>query len=279
MPRCSRERPSTAGVTSVEPPRYDGLRLDALELRRVELALASPVSTAVGAHVRRPVVYVRVVTDAGEGWGECGALAEGTVVDPPLDAVWSALAGRAGMGPRLIEAARHRSGQLVRAAQVAALGSGSGADRLAGAALEMAVLDAELRTEGRSLAERLGVERRRVDAGAVVGIPAGFQVTALLRDVEVARSRGYRRVRLKIAPGWDAVPVKAVRDAFPDLALQVDANGAYRARSDGPDSLDALRPSTAADSRASNSRSRRPTSPPSARRRRRSRRRWPSTSR
>jgi O-succinylbenzoate synthase len=45
--------------------------------------------------------------------------------------------------------------------------------------------------------------------------------------VEAYVAEGYGRVKLKIEPGWDVAPVRAVRERFPDLALQVDANAAY----------------------------------------------------
>jgi O-succinylbenzoate synthase len=49
----------------------------------------------------------------------------------------------------------------------------------------------------------------------------------LLEEVGRRVGEGYRRVKLKVHPGWDTVPVAAVRAAHPDLALQVDANGSY----------------------------------------------------
>ncbi len=64
-----------------------------------------------------------------------------------------------------------------------------------------------------------------VDVGVSVGIAGS--VGALLDEVDGYVAAGYRRVKLKIEPGWDVVPVGAVRGRHPDLALQVDANGAY----------------------------------------------------
>ncbi len=97
---------------------------------------------------------------------------------------------------------------------------------LAFAALEMAVADAHLRAEGRSLADMLGVSGRTVAVGAVLGRAA--TVEGLVADVAGLVDSGISRVKLKIGPGWDLVPVEAVRDAFPELLVQVDANGSYR---------------------------------------------------
>ncbi|MDA8315844.1 MAG: hypothetical protein M0010_11835, partial [Actinomycetota bacterium] len=113
------------------------MRLRSIELYRVDLAFRSPVITATGAHTRRPLAFVRVVAEEAEGWGECAALADGTCVDPPFDAVWTALV-ESGVG-RLLAASAARDGELPLAAQVPALfGSGAVAQFVA-ATLEMAV--------------------------------------------------------------------------------------------------------------------------------------------
>ena len=104
---------------------------------------------------------------------------------------------------------------------------------MAKAALELAVLDAELRAAGVSLAARLGGTRDRVACGVSVG---RFPVAELVEQVAGYVADGYRRVKLKILPGHDVEPVGAVRAQFPDLALWADANGSY-----SPDDVDALR--------------------------------------
>ena len=101
---------------------------------------------------------------------------------------------------------------------------------MAKAALEMAVLDAELRLAGVSLASFLGGVTDAVTPGVAVGIMNS--VGELLDCVSAYLEAGYKRIKLKVQPGWDLVPVEAVRDRFgADLMLQVDANSAYR-RSD-----------------------------------------------
>jgi len=202
------------------------MRLDGIEARWLGLSLRSPLHTSAGAHRERPVLMVKVVCGEVVGWGECGALATGTAVDPPATQVWGTLVGRS--VPHLLDVTRSRDGALPEAALISGLFDASAADRMAGAALEMAVLDAELRTAGTSLSALLGVRRRTVPAGAVLGIPSDHDVATLLADVTGVVARGFGRVRLKIEPGWDVEPVRAVRSEFPELALQVDANGAYR---------------------------------------------------
>jgi O-succinylbenzoate synthase len=100
--------------------------------------------------------------------------------------------------------------------------------QMAKAALETAVLDAELRASSTSLASHLGATRTRVPAGVAVGITE--PLPDLLALVAGYVALGYGRVKLKIEPGRDVKVVAAVREAFPDLPLQVDANAAYGAR-------------------------------------------------
>jgi O-succinylbenzoate synthase len=96
---------------------------------------------------------------------------------------------------------------------------------MAKAALETALLDAELRAAGMPLASYLGGTTDRVRAGVSVGIMDS--VPALLDAVEGYLAEGYVRIKLKIEPGWDVEPVRAVRERFGDILLQTDANTAY----------------------------------------------------
>ncbi len=204
------------------------MKLSGIELIRVDIPFREDIATGAGVHSVRPLLFVRLVAEEGEGWGECAALAGGTTVDPPLDAVEQAAVERG--VPRLCEASRSRGGRLPLAAEVAQIFGSTPADRMLAAAFEMAVTDAELRAEGRSLADALGIEVgfEAMPVGAVVGIPRRHDLSALRAEVDAAVQAGAARVRLKIEPGWELEPVRAVRADHPDLVLQVDANGSFR---------------------------------------------------
>ena len=70
---------------------------------------------------------------------------------------------------------------------------------MAKATLVNAVLDAELRARGESLASWLGAERDRVACGVSVGIAPTTE--RLLEQVDGYLAEGYRRIKLKIEPG------------------------------------------------------------------------------
>jgi O-succinylbenzoate synthase len=216
------------------------VRLTGVELVRVELAFSKEIGTAAGVHRARPVLYVRVVADESEGWGECAALGDATTVDPALDEVEKLAVDRA--VPRLCGASTARNSQLPRAAEVPQLFGSSPADRMLAAAFEMAVADAELRAVGRPLSASLGIEPgfEALPVGAVVGIPAGRDLDVLLNEVGDAVAAGATRLRMKIEPGWELEPVRRVRSAHPELVIQVDANGSFRDTDDDVAVLAAL---------------------------------------
>ena len=203
------------------------MRLTGVELVRVDLPFRQAIGTAAGVHRVRPLLFVRVVTPEGDGWGECAALAEGTAVDPALAPVQRA-AEDLGVR-RLFEATVARGGELPAAAGVAQLFGGTAVDRMLAASFEMAVADAELRAAGHSLASDLGVTEgfEALAVGAVVGIPDDYDVGLLRQEVDAVVRAGAARVRLKVEPGWVVDPVRAVRGDHPDLVLQVDANGSF----------------------------------------------------
>ena len=204
------------------------MRLEGVELVRVDIPFRREVGTAVGVHRVRSLLFVRVVAEGVSGWGECAALAEGTSVDPPLGEVEAAATERGVR--RLREASAARDGRLPSAAEIAQIFGTRPVDRLLAATFEMAVEDLELRASGESLAQSVGLTTgfEAMAVGGVVGIPPDRQLTTLRQSADRVVARGGSRLRMKIAPGWDLEPVRVVREDHPDLAIQVDANGSYR---------------------------------------------------
>ena len=193
------------------------MRVAAVELSRLELTLDVPMLTSAGTHARRPLLLVRVETDEGVGYGECSALLEPHYTEEYADGAELVLAEH--LLPRLAERASFEDAAAAMAHLAVVRGH-----RMAKAAIEMALLDAELRAGGISLAEHLGASTATVLAGANLGIG---EPEVVLDAVAAVAALGYRRVKCKIAPGHDVEIVVAVRDAFPDLVVSVDANGAY----------------------------------------------------
>lgn len=199
-----------------------------VELRRLELPLASPISSAHGTEDRRWLIVVRLRLEDGiEGWGECSALSHPTYTSEYTAGAWAVL--RDELVPRFF---RGRPWGVF-------------GHQMASAALLTAEADADLRRIDRRLADQLGLMNRSeprsvVTSRAVVGRPES--IDGVLAEVAARLAEGHRAVKLKLAPRrLDLDALASVRATWPDLDLAADANGSLSA-GDGAvlDRIDAL---------------------------------------
>ena len=194
------------------------MRVEAVELVRVKVPLVRPFRASYGVETHRDVLLVHVITDLGDGWGEDVAMTEPLYHPEFVEA--SHLALRDHLVPRLLRATD------LRAADLARLFVSVRGWPMAKCALELAVLDAELRASATTLRDYFGATRRHIPVGVSVGLAPTVEV--MLAEIDGYLAAGYGRIKLKIEPGNDIELVRAVRaHVGADVALQVDANGAY----------------------------------------------------
>ncbi|MFE0256941.1 o-succinylbenzoate synthase [Streptomyces sp. NPDC059010] len=194
------------------------MKLERVEIVHIAIPLVTPFRTSFGTMTTKDTFLLHVVTDAAEGWSEFAGDPEPLYCSEHVAGAEIVL--RDFLLPRVAALPVFDTAHLAPAmAKIKG-------HELAKAALETAVLDAELRSYGMPLATYLGAVRERVPAGVSVGIRR--TLGELLDDVEGYLADGYVRIKLKIEPGWDLEPVRAVRERFgAELPLQVDANTAY----------------------------------------------------
>ncbi len=204
------------------------MRIERTELYELTLPLVEPFVISGGTITERRSLIVVLRDDAGHtGYGEC----------PPFALPFYSEETLAGAGDLLARVLIPRvTGKSFESPEAldAALRDGVRGNWFARAAVETAAWDLEAHARGTGLAallgERLGVRpAASVACGVALGIPPGRDPGVLTRWVAGAVERGYRRVKIKVAPGWDTAAVRAARDglAGADLPLTVDANGAY----------------------------------------------------
>ena len=193
------------------------MRIVDVELLRLELELSVPLVTSAGEHRHRPLLIVRITTEDSVGYGECSALEEPTYTEEYANGAEQIL--REQLLPRLVQGANEVSLDAALARLRPVRGHA-----MAKAGVEMALLDAELKSSATSLATYLGGSKKSIPAGANISLGTPEEVFAA---VSKAVSEGYSRVKVKIAPGADFEGLSAVREAFPSVALSADANGAY----------------------------------------------------
>ncbi len=193
------------------------MRIEQIELRRIELPFVAPFETSGWREEANHSVLVRLFAQGAEGWGEAPVGVGPWYNEETSATAWVMLReilaplilGVDLDGPEGVEAAFAR----VRA------------NRMARSGIEFAAWDLFGRLRVQSLTSMLGGTRTNVDVGVSVGVQSSIE--ALLEVVGAYVAAGYRRVKLKIKPGWDIEPTRAVRERWPDLRLQVDANSIY----------------------------------------------------
>jgi O-succinylbenzoate synthase len=199
------------------------MKLEKIELGIIALPLVRPFRTSFGTQTSREVLIVKVVNENGTtGWAECVAMSE-PLYSPEY------VAGCLDLMKRFLIPAL-KSKPTITAEEVAPVLKPFLGAPMAKAALETAILDAQLQDQKISLATYLGATKSRVACGVSVGIANDLE--ALAEEVSSYVEQGYRRIKLKIEPGWDIAAVKKIRDLYPTILLQVDANQAYT-RDDG----------------------------------------------
>ena len=194
------------------------MQLRSARLDEVELELVEPFETSFGIERHRRFLLLRLETDDGlEGYGECVAATEPLYSSETVATAREMIHGR--FLPELLRA------DSLDPAQFLASTARYRGHRMAKSAVETALVDLAARAKGQSVSEYLGGRRRRVEVGVSVGIQP--TVEQLVQRVGEYLEDGYRRIKLKVRPGWDAVPVRAVRRAYPEIEIWVDANQAY----------------------------------------------------
>ena len=194
------------------------MRIERIELRLLRLPLVRFFETSFGRIHDRPFLLVTLEDRGATGLGECVADGNPYYSAETTSTAWHILSeflapmvlGREIAHPRDI----FPSLQAVRG------------HNMAKAALEMAAWDLFARQQGVPLAQVLGGRRTSIESGVSIGIQDSLE--ELADRVEAERGAGYRRIKIKIKPGWDLSAVELIRARFGDVPLMVDANGAYR---------------------------------------------------
>jgi O-succinylbenzoate synthase len=202
-------------------PRSSGtLRIERVRLFEIRLPLREPFRISSGEVLERRILLVELTdADGVRVWSECVAGEHPNYSSETIDTAWHAI--EQWLAPRVlgieIEGGAAVSPVLDRDVR---------GHRMAKAALEMGVWALEAERAGVSLSSLLGGTRERIEVGISIGIQAS--PAALVGKARAAHAEGYRRIKLKIAPGSDIEYVRAVREALgPDAPLMADANNAY----------------------------------------------------
>jgi len=187
-------------------------------LHRVSVPFVEPFRISNGVVATKDSILIEVKAEDGVvGWGESSPMSGSFYSSATPDSAWQMLTKE--LIPRMLEFG------IVKPCELYQHLRWMPGDAFAKAGVEGALWDLYANSSGMSLCELLGIRNRPIPSGVAIGI---FNtIDELLERVRRYVEQGYRRVKIKIEPGWDIEPVAAVREEFPDVPLMVDANAAY----------------------------------------------------
>ena len=194
------------------------MRIERLELRVLRLPLVRFFETSFGRVHDRTFLLVRLEGEGVTAWGECVADDNPYYGSETVETAWHIIVDF--LAPLVVGVSFAHPADVYPAMRRVR------GHQMAKAAIEMAAWDLAARQAGVPLRVLLGGTRTAIAAGVSIGIQDSL--AELVDRVEAELRDGYRRIKIKVKPGWDIEAVEAVRRRFGDIPLMVDANAAYR---------------------------------------------------
>jgi len=193
------------------------MKIEAITLREIHMPLVHFFETSFGRVYDRRILLLTACCDGVNGWGECVADGAPFYSSEWLDSTWMTL--------------EHYLAPAVLGCDVAAardcvpLMARVRGHRMAKAAVENALWDVEAKQKRQPLWKLLGGTRSEIACGVSIGIQDS--VEQLLTKIETELAAGYRRIKVKVKPGWDVAVLERIRSRWPSIMLSCDANSAY----------------------------------------------------
>ncbi|HET7442381.1 MAG TPA: o-succinylbenzoate synthase [Terriglobales bacterium] len=194
------------------------MKVEAITLRELQMPLVHFFETSFGRTYDRRILLVTLHCEGVNGWGECVAGEDPFYSAEWIETAWVTI--KRYLGPAVL-------GQtLSSAADCLPMFSQVRGHRMAKAAVENALWDAEAKQKKQPLWKLLGGSKREIPCGVSIGIQDS--VEQLLEKIDTELSAGYRRIKVKVKPGWDVNVLERIRSRWSDILLSCDANSAYR---------------------------------------------------
>jgi O-succinylbenzoate synthase len=193
------------------------MKIEALTLREVRMPLVHFFETSFGRTTERRILLVTAHCQGVDGWGECTAGEDPFYCEESVETAWYVIARY--LAPALLGHTLDTAGDCVP------LFRRVRGHRMAKGAVENALWDAEAQQRGVALWRLLGGCRRQIPCGVSIGIQDS--VEQLLEKIATELAAGYRRIKVKVKPGWDVDVLRRIRSCWPEIVLSCDANSAY----------------------------------------------------
>ena len=193
------------------------MKIESITLREIRMPLVHFFETSFGRTTERRILLVELNCDGITAWGECVAGEGPFYSEESIETAWYVL--REYLAPA-IAGRSFASATECRERFPAIRGH-----RMAKAAIENALWEAEAAQKNVPLWKLLGGTQKQIACGVSIGIQD--TVEQLLDKIAAELAAGYRRIKVKCKPGWDVKVFERIRQRWPDILLSCDANSAY----------------------------------------------------
>jgi O-succinylbenzoate synthase len=194
------------------------MKIESITLREIHMPLVNFFETSFGRLSSRRILLISIQADGVCGWGECVAGEDPFYSEEWIESAWPTI--KHYLAPPLL-----RQRNVPSAVDCPPLFAKVRGNRMAKGGLENALWDAEAQLRREPLWKLLGGTKRDISCGVSIGIQDSIE--QLLEKIAIEVAAGYRRIKLKVKPGWDLNVLERVRARWPDIMLSVDANSAY----------------------------------------------------
>ncbi len=197
------------------------MEINQIILRQIKMDLLHPFTTSVGTEEDKDIILVEVKSKSGlSGWGESVSITRPIYNEETVQTNWHMMNDH--LIPLLYrEPLSHPDEVSERFKEIRG-------NYNAKAAIEGAIWDLYAKEQNISLAKALGGVKDKIPVGVSVGIQESE--AKMLKQIEGYLNQGYKRVKVKIRPGWDIEILKMIRQEYPTIQLMADANCAYTLR-------------------------------------------------
>jgi o-succinylbenzoate synthase len=193
------------------------MKIEAITLREIQMPLVHFFETSFGRLYSRRILLVTVHSEGIDGWGECVVGEDPYYSSEWIESAWPTLIHylMPALVGRRIESARECATLFAKVRD----------HRMSKAGLENALWEAEAIQKRQPLWKLLGGTRREITCGVSIGIQDSIE--QLLEKIQTELAAGYRRIKVKVKPGWDVNVLERIRSRWADITLSCDANSAY----------------------------------------------------
>jgi len=197
---------------------WQDMKIKKITLRKIEIPMLTSFTTGFGTIDRKPTVLVRVeTTDGIIGWGESAALPYPMYNPESVDTCMLVIRDY------LASSVLNKPFETIE--DINKLMSPVRENYIAKTGIETAIWMILSLARNKSIPEILGGTRKKIEVGESIGIKKSIQETT--EEIGLRLSQGFKRIKIKIKPGWDINLIKAIRIKYPDISLMVDANSSY----------------------------------------------------